>query len=79
MPFGNYKKPAISDEHLTSVSQAIQNVSFIHSDFKESLQNVQQGDFVYLDPPYVPINNKSFVGYLSGGFNDEEHLLLRSI
>ena len=31
-----------------------------------AITNIRNEDFVYMDPPYVPINNKSFVNYQSG-------------
>jgi DNA adenine methylase len=62
------------------MSQAIQQVDFIVSDFSEAISNVEEGDFVYLDPPYVPISKtSSFVDYASGGFNDTEHSKLFNI
>ena len=73
VPFGNYNKPDVSNDHIVKLSQTIQNVVFKCTDFTESLGTVQQGDFVYLDPPYVPLSKTSFVGYLSGGFKNDEH------
>lgn len=52
----------------------IQNVNFLHTSFEDSLKNVKKGDFIYLDPPYVPINTKSFVSYVSDGFNKHDIL-----
>ena len=48
-------------------------VHFRTSDFTDAITNIRNEDFVYMDPPYVPINNSSFVNYQSGGFNDENH------
>lgn len=82
VPFGNYLNltSIISDNDLYQMSQAIQQVDFIVSDFSEAISNVEEGDFVYLDPPYVPISKtSSFVSYAFGGFNDTEHSKLFGI
>ena len=66
--------PKIIDKKtIFSISELIQNVEFICSDFKESIDNIQDGDFVYFDPPYVPVNENSFVGYTEGGFDLDMH------
>ena len=77
VPFGNYKSPEIINEkHLEKVSKLIKNVKFIHSDFEKSFKKINKNDFIYADPPYVPENAKSFVGYTSDGFNLEKHKIL---
>ena len=71
IPYGNYKNPKILEEkELDYISQLIQNVNFIHSDFTESLNNIEnENNFIYLDPPYATENEKSFVGYTKDGFD----------
>ena len=68
VPFGNYMKlkTIISSDELKNMSNMIQNVHFRTSDFTDAITNIRNEDFVYMDPPYVPINNKSFVNYQSG-------------
>lgn len=74
VPYGNYKNPTILDEqHIREVSNLIQNVVFRNVDFSSCLNLPEEGDFVYLDPPYVPETEKSFVGYTSSGFSLEQH------
>ena len=74
VPYGNYKKPEIiNKEHLEKVSSIIKDVEFKCSDFRESLKNIEKNDFVYLDPPYAPETNNSFVGYTKDGFNIQSH------
>jgi DNA adenine methylase len=74
VPFGNYKNPTILDtEHIRAVSELIQGVVFSVSSFDESLTQPETGDFVYLDPPYAPETEKSFVGYTADGFGIDDH------
>ena len=75
VPYGNYKNPEIvSRSHLKQVSELIKDVIFICCDYKEALNNIKENGFVYLDPPYVPENIKSFVGYTDKGFNEHQKL-----
>jgi len=74
VPFGNYKTPKIIDkETIKSISNLIKDVVFTVSGFEKSLLNLTVGDFAYLDPPYAPETNTSFVGYNADGFDIEQH------
>ena len=77
VPFGHYKNPTIFDEaHLHQVSTLIQDVVFRCQSFVESLMDLNDNDFVYLDPPYAPETTKSFVSYTANGFNLDDHRTL---
>ena len=74
VPYGNYKNPSIFDEdHILQVSRLLQGVQFKVCSYTEVLCEVEDGDFVYLDPPYAPLNSNSFVGYTKDGFKQAEH------
>ncbi len=75
VPYGHYKKTPtmITFEELASISELIKDVVFIHQDCSESLKPPGDGDYVYMDPPYVPEKSTSFVGYTQDGFPLEKH------
>ena len=81
VPFGHYKKvPEIfNKDQLYKIQSLIKNVNFYSLGFENSLENVDIGDYVYLDPPYAKENKKSFVGYNKQGFDLDTHIRLFSM
>lgn len=79
VPFGRYNNPVICDEdNLRRVSDALQDVTITHQDYKNVLKSAKSGDFIYLDPPYYPINaTSSFTSYTAEGFLEKEQTELR--
>lgn len=80
VPYGHYKTTPtiITKKELDKISALIKDVQFICCDFKDSIKKAKVGDYVYLDPPYAPENNKSFVGYTLDGFDLDTHKKLFS-
>lgn len=82
VPIGRYKNPQILDkENLILVSEALQDATVICCDFME-LHSVgfMDKDFVYLDPPYYPLENKkSFTSYSKQGFSTHNQVSLRNL
>jgi len=81
VPFGKYKNPKICNEGLLrSCSEALQKAHLIQGPFEKVLENTQEGDFVYFDPPYVPLTKTSnFTSYTPGGFGFRDHVFLRDV
>lgn len=76
VPFGNYKNPTICDTpNLYAASERLQKAEIIHGDYKEVLKNhAEPGDFVFLDPPYLPVSKYSdFKRYTKEQFYEEDH------
>ncbi len=71
VPCGRYKNPLILDEaNLRSVSHTLQETTLTCLDFQAALETADSGDFIYLDPPYHPLNaTASFTGYTAPGFS----------
>ena len=50
----------------------------MQTDFADAVEDAQTGDFVYFDPPYIPLNEtSSFTSYTHEGFSYEEQIRLR--
>lgn len=84
VPFNKDKYVNLYDKNnIRSVSNYFKKfkVKFESRDFYSFLkENVRKGDFIYIDPPYDPINKtSSFTSYQKNGFNEEDQLRLRDI
>jgi DNA adenine methylase len=81
VPFGQKKSlPIMSMEELLEVSKALKHTEILNSDFEVSVSQATSGDFVYFDPPYIPLGpSSSFTSYHSGGFNLEDQQRLANL
>ena len=81
VPFGHYKNPRIIDENnLLNCSKLLKKTEIKCADFSEILTKVQKDDFVYFDPPYVPLNEtSSFTSYTKDGFDIDMQFKLRNV
>lgn len=81
VPFGRYKNPTICDEvRLRRASQALQGAELIKGDFADVVAAADSGDFVYFDPPYVPVSATSnFTNYNRHGFGLTDQRRLASV
>ncbi len=79
VPFGSYTNPTICDADLLRVtSAALADTALEVEDFGAVLTRAEPGDFVYFDPPYVPLTaTSSFTAYTAGGFGMAEQARLR--
>lgn len=79
VPFGKYKNPRICDEEgLKAASAALKKAEIVCGDYLLVLKHyAQPGDFIFLDPPYLPISEYSdFKRYTKEQFYEEDHVEL---
>src|SRR5262249_15284892 len=81
VPFGRYAKPKICDaDNLRACSDALGNVQLSVRDFADAVAGARKGDFVYFDPPYVPVSRTStFTAYAAGGFGPDAQVRLSEV
>lgn len=79
VPFGRYKNPRIIDEQaLLAAAELLRNVHIICDDYKNILRKyAKPKDFIFLDPPYLPVSEYSdFKRYTKEQFYEEDHVEL---
>lgn len=59
VPWGAREFRGLSREQLTSTSLRLQSTDIALRDFRDAIPLAQPGDFVYLDPPYLPLSDTS--------------------
>lgn len=80
VPAGRYARPRICDPaQVRAVARALasERVSLECVAFEEALAGARAGDFVYCDPPYVPLSRTAnFAQYTAKGFTAVDHARL---
>lgn len=64
VPYGHKKKYDIDEKSLIQCSQKLQNANLASGDFSQFINSINEGDLIFLDPPYtVSHNNNGFIEY----------------
>lgn len=79
VPYNNSKRESIDEESIVAVSDYLKNVTILSGDFEVACQGAGNGDFVFLDSPYAPLNPTSFESYTKEGFDIESHKRLAKV
>lgn len=73
VPWGARPFRGFNIDLLVAVSRSLQGVQITEHDFRKALDQAKAGDFVYLDPPYLPISDTSkFAGYNGTRFRKQD-------
>lgn len=75
VPFGSYAKPYFPEEELLSFLNKLKNaqVEFKTQSFEKTFSDVQAGDVIYCDPPYVALSSTAnFTSYATNSFGENQ-------
>lgn len=75
VPYGHKPRPVFPSQHDILTAADLLRKSVLHQAcFRETLDAIQGDSFIFLDPPYPPINETAyFEHYTSTRFDEEEH------
>lgn len=76
VPFANTLRKSYDVENILAVSKMLKKVDISCGDFSNLCDKADKGDFVFLDSPYAPVKEDSFVDYTKEGFSKEDHIRL---
>lgn len=71
VPYGQHAKLTVPANAIELDSKYFNenNVEFKNGDYQDCVAEAKKGDFVYFDPPYIPLNpTSSFTSYTKNGF-----------
>lgn len=57
-PWGDRSFKGFDEETLIAIENTLRSATITCTDFRQSLSTATKGDFVYLDPPYLPVFTK---------------------
>ncbi len=79
-PFGHYSKVSLFDSQtLGAASIALSDAKLLCGDYKAAVEDAIPGDFIYFDPPYLPVSKFSdFKRYTKEFFYESDHEELAS-
>ena len=80
-PVGSNKNPNLySRDNLLAASAALQNAQLEAQDFRKTVDEARRGDFIYFDPPYLPVSVYSdFKRYTPDQFRDADQVELARV
>lgn len=80
VPFGRYTRPYFPMQEMIEFYQRSQRATFHLSDYTETFKQAKGGDFIYCDPPYVPLKQHNhFSAYTRVKFNEKDQIKLAQL
>jgi len=79
VPIGKMNPSLPTLEHLQKISNKLQDIEIHTRSYEGILSLVKKGDFIYLDPPYPPLDwNSQLQQFTSDKFSEEHQIELAS-
>ena len=79
VPYNNSRKASVDEKSIREISKYLKKVTILEGDFEAAVESAMEGDFVFIDSPYAPLNPTSFESYTKEGFDIESHKRLADL
>jgi DNA adenine methylase len=79
VPYNNSRSVSADKKVILEISEYLKSVTIIDGDFEVACKDAKDGDFIFIDSPYAPLNPTSFESYTKEGFDIESHQRLAKL
>lgn len=79
VPYNNSIRDSYEIDNIIEISKYLKTITIMDGDFEKACDDAKEGDFVFFDSPYAPINPTSFESYTKEGFDIESHKRLAGL
>lgn len=79
VPYNKSIKPSVNRDNIIEISEYLKKITIMNGDFEDCCVNANEGDFIFFDSPYAPLNPSSFDSYTKEGFEIDEHIRLAEL
>lgn len=79
VPYNNSRRASVDEKVIMDISKYLQSVTILEGDFENACADASEGDFLFMDSPYAPLNPTSFESYTKEGFDIESHKRLAKL
>lgn len=79
VPYNNSRNKSCDRDSILSISKYLNKIEILDGDFQIACEHAKEGDFVFIDSPYAPLNPTSFESYTKEGFDIESHQRLANL
>lgn len=79
VPYNNSRKASVDEKSIREISEYLKKVTILEGDFEAAVESAMEGDFIFIDSPYAPLNPTSFESYTKEGFDIESHKRLADL
>jgi DNA adenine methylase len=79
VPYNNSRQASYNAENIMEISKYLKNVTILDGDFEYACKSAKEGDFIFFDSPYAPLNPSTFESYTKEGFDKDSHIRLAEL
>lgn len=79
VPYNNSRQASYNAENIMTISKYLKTITILDGDFEQACKSAEEGDFIFFDSPYAPLNPTTFESYTKEGFDKDSHSRLAEL